>query len=97
MSNYPPGVTGNEPQITGEWPCDHCDGAGGWVDDGTCPLCKGTGIYPEDAWPIVEIAKEIREVFKKNGWGDVEFDTDDEFLALHTNFRIYGDNVRVEE
>ena len=22
MSNYPPGVTGNEPQITGEWPVD---------------------------------------------------------------------------
>ena len=21
-SNYPPGVTGNEPQITGEWPDD---------------------------------------------------------------------------
>lgn len=23
-SNYPPGVTGNEPQITGEYPCEHC-------------------------------------------------------------------------
>ena len=22
MSNYPPGVTGNEPEITGEWPVD---------------------------------------------------------------------------
>lgn len=22
MSNYPPGVSGNEPQITGEWPVD---------------------------------------------------------------------------
>jgi hypothetical protein len=24
--DYPPGVTGNEPQITGEWPCDCGDG-----------------------------------------------------------------------
>ena len=52
--NYPPGVTGNEPQITGEWPCELCDGAGGERDpDGgnhhaTCPRCKGTGIDPEE-------------------------------------------------
>lgn len=24
-SNYPPGVTGNEPQITGDYLCCHCD------------------------------------------------------------------------
>ena len=22
--DYPPGVTGREPQITGEWPCTNC-------------------------------------------------------------------------
>ncbi len=24
LSNYPPGVTGNEPELTGEWPCVEC-------------------------------------------------------------------------
>lgn len=24
LSNYPPGVTGREPQLTGEWPCAAC-------------------------------------------------------------------------
>ncbi len=52
MSNYPPGVTGNEPQITGEWPCPQCGGAGGDFDeDGghSCWFCAGTGIAPEEA------------------------------------------------
>ena len=52
MSNYPPGVTGNEPQITGEWPCRICGGAGydDENEDGkhTCTWCKGTGIEPEE-------------------------------------------------
>lgn len=51
MSNYPPGVTGNEPQITGEWPCRACGGEGGFRDEETpssCYWCKGTGIEPEE-------------------------------------------------
>lgn len=28
LSNYPPGVTGNEPHLTGEHPCGHCGGFG---------------------------------------------------------------------
>jgi len=53
MSNYPPGVTGNEPEITGEWPCSECDGVGHDEDeDGkhSCPWCRGSGIEPEE-WP----------------------------------------------
>jgi len=51
MSNYPPGVTGNEPELTGEWPCVDCDGQGCDEDeDGkhSCPRCHGSGIEPED-------------------------------------------------
>jgi hypothetical protein len=54
MSNYPPGVTGNEPQITGEWPCGRCQGEKGERDpDGgsnhyVCERCLGTGIEPEE-------------------------------------------------
>ena len=58
--NYPPGVTGNEPEITGEWPCQECGGEGGERDpdvdeDGRpgihhsiCPRCQGTGIDPDE-------------------------------------------------
>lgn len=49
---YPPGVTGNEPQITGEWPCVLCGGYpaeqdedGGWD---VCPHCRGAGMEPEE-------------------------------------------------
>lgn len=44
--DYPPGVTGNEPQISGEWPCDECGGLGYDEDeDGkhACFLCEGKG------------------------------------------------------
>lgn len=64
MNNYPPGVTGNEPQITGEWPCVSCDGEGGGRDeDGTwsCPHCKGSGIEPEEF--DLEYVKEVADNF----------------------------------
>lgn len=52
MSNYPPGVSGNEPQITGEWPCVACYGEAAERDeDGgydLCPHCRGAGIEPEE-------------------------------------------------
>lgn len=72
MSNYPPGVTGNEPQITGEWPCRVCGGEGGFRDeDGavSCFWCKGHGIEPEeyepeDLWQLATYhsRKEAREI-----------------------------------
>jgi hypothetical protein len=35
MSNYPPGVSGNEPQITGVWPVDwHSPWYAAWDTDG---------------------------------------------------------------
>lgn len=46
---YPPGVSGNEPQITGDWPCIACGGSGGSKEDGNCWMCNGTGIHPEEA------------------------------------------------
>lgn len=48
--NYPPGVTGSEPEITGEWPCPKCGGEGGDREDRTkCWFCGGSGIAPEEA------------------------------------------------
>jgi len=64
MNNYPPGVSGNEPQITGEWPCVSCDGAGGERDeDGVsrCPHCNGTGIEPEEF--ELEYVEELADEF----------------------------------
>lgn len=51
MSNYPPGVTGNEPHLTGDYPCAACGGVGGDFDeDGghACWMCAGSGHHPED-------------------------------------------------
>src|ERR1700760_2143179 len=47
-SNYPPGVTGNEPEITGEWPCE-CD------RDPDCKKCDGKGFVNGDEaiWNVV--------------------------------------------
>lgn len=50
--NYPPGVTGNEPQLTGIWPCVSCGGGRGERnEDGgfdPCPHCGGSGTEPEE-------------------------------------------------
>jgi DnaJ-class molecular chaperone len=97
MSNYPPGVTGNEPQITGEWPCAFCDGAGGWMEDegpDACPLCKGTGIHPEDAWEFTDIMVTFAEFFKRNNYGGLYIEEDgDGFLTLNTSLRLFGTTV----
>lgn len=47
-SNYPPGVTGNEPQISGEWPC-YCD------RDPHCKQCEGKGYitFDEKLWDTI--------------------------------------------
>lgn len=92
MSNYPPGVTGNEPQITGEWPCSECDGAGGDPVEGeVCRLCRGSGIFPEEAWPKADLEKEIKEALKKIGIVGLAFDEDDEdFLVIKTNLLTHS-------
>jgi hypothetical protein len=56
--NYPPGVTGNEPQLTGEWTCRTCgavlpeevdclDCNGGRMRS-KCATCHGEGKVPYD-------------------------------------------------
>lgn len=60
-SNYPPGVTGNEPELTGEPEAVECEGCFGSgvigieVERRTdCPCCDGTGVItseqPEPEW-----------------------------------------------
>lgn len=74
--NLPPGVSGNEPQITGEWPCRDCGGAGYDEDeDGkhSCPWCSGSGIEPEDmpyCYNCETPAKDI-EIFYYNTTKDI--------------------------
>lgn len=44
LSNYPPGVTGNEPHLTGDHEtveCPQCGGYGGVA--AVCPRCNGDG------------------------------------------------------
>lgn len=52
LSNLPPGVTGREPEITGDWPCEDCFGMGGECDeDGRvirCERCDGSGLEPDE-------------------------------------------------
>lgn len=47
-SNYPPGVSGNEPEITGDWPCTNCDGDGTEDGQSNCWYCGGSGKAPDD-------------------------------------------------
>lgn len=58
LSNYPPGVTGNEPQIAGydeiEAPCTSCDRdliyyGDRHQADSECPTCGEVTIYPQEA------------------------------------------------
>jgi NAD-dependent SIR2 family protein deacetylase len=42
-------VTGNEPHLTGEYPCSVCGGAGDYDDVHDCWMCGGSGVHPEDA------------------------------------------------
>lgn len=52
MSSYPPGVSGNEPHMTGDYPCSSCGGTGGDRDEdgfNACFMCGGSCIHPEEA------------------------------------------------
>lgn len=100
MSNYPPGVTGNEPQITGEWPCDECGGRGYDEDeDGkyACPLCKGTGIYPEDAWATSDVKRMVQDFFNSIGLGTIDAYSEEDYLTICTELRVIGGNVVLRE
>jgi DnaJ-class molecular chaperone len=101
MSNYPPGVTGNEPQITGEWPCDMCGGMGYDEDeDGKqpCETCNGTGIIPEDNIDIADVKDALENLFSDNGWGKVYFEGNDDCIAIHTDLKQVGGSwLRVED
>lgn len=52
MNGYPPGVTGNEPFLTGIYPCIACGGEGAERnEDGgydACDHCGGSGTEPEE-------------------------------------------------
>jgi hypothetical protein len=99
MSNYPPGVSGNEPQITGEWPCGYCGGASKYDPNEYCPLCKGSGIHPEEAFELKEVEDRIIKFLNQNtDLGLWIFDEDDDGnFCIHTNLRVYGHEwVRVE-
>ena len=39
FSNYPPGVTGHEPHISGEWPCEGCNRHVEALWNGKCHNC----------------------------------------------------------
>ena len=45
MNNYPPGVSGNEPQITGEWPCFNCGAT--LPEDCEGDVCPGGCAEPD--------------------------------------------------
>ncbi len=92
-SNYPPGVTGNEPELTGEWPCDECGGRGYDEDeDGkhSCPVCQGKGFINGDETQgrCVGGCDEITD-----RWDD----RDDEWLCLECRDDLDRDEFEAEE
>lgn len=103
MSNYPPGVTGNEPQITGEWPCDVCGGMGYDEDeDGkhACNTCNGTGILPEDNIDMAEIRTALDKFMRENpelGGMDIEQGNDGSLIIYTSLFSVGGNWYRVGE
>jgi len=46
--DYPPGVTGNEPQITGEWPCVNCGRT--LPEEAECPECGEPMVEDDHEW-----------------------------------------------
>ena len=49
LSNYPPGVTGNEPEIAG-YPDDHCADCGAHLSEPHDPYCAEDDTYAPLAW-----------------------------------------------
>jgi hypothetical protein len=96
MSNYPPGVSGNEPEITGEWPCPLCGGYRPEVED--CSTCKSTGILPEENIWGGDVLQAVTKLFADNGWGNVNVDEKDGWLIFWTDLKdVGGGYLRVED
>lgn len=94
MDNYPPGVTGNEPQISGIWPCGYC---GGQHDTG-CGLCKDTGVHPEEAFELKEFMQRLETWLKENtDLGHWNVEEADGYLRIYTDLVVYGDYVIQED
>jgi hypothetical protein len=58
LSNYPPGVTGNEPQISGEWPMETL------VDDALVDLTQARNIIDDVAAMLDEQGAFSKQVEK---------------------------------
>jgi RNA polymerase subunit RPABC4/transcription elongation factor Spt4 len=72
LSNYPPGVTGNEPQITGEYPCADCGAP--LPESPHCPECNAGEMTLGE----IQDERGSHEVFACDGCGHTipsDFDT----------------------
>lgn len=74
-SNYPPGVTGLEPQIAGygeyEFVCPTCDeelvfSGTKWDAWATCPTCGEVNVDPSDLWES-EAAEQANDQRRDEG------------------------------
>jgi hypothetical protein len=88
--NYPPGVTGNEPQITGEWPVDPHEPY--WAGEACYNDAIGYAVFygnSEDEWfdgfSTVEEAEDFAKMLNKH-WGLRKHD-----LTEHEWCRVCGD------
>lgn len=72
-ANYPPGVTGNESQLTGIWPCRDCDAP--LPEEKTCPRCDGTG---KERYAYASDPSQGATCTECDGRGKVPLDDDDD-------------------
>lgn len=66
--SYPPGVTGNEPELTGEWDCARCDD----TQDGNAPSFR----HPETGDDYCEACHEF--MVETEQWPEPETETEDD-------------------
>lgn len=80
LSNFPPGVTGMEPEITGDWPCDCGDSCEKRPTDCcdeqfVCETVSGSGSLSSDDSGIVVCRK---------GFGCGDGESESEYRHLQT-------------
>lgn len=73
LSNYPPGVTGTEPHLTGIWPCANCGAA--LPEEKTCQRCDGTG---KEHYTYASDPSQGAPCTECDGTGKVPVNEDDE-------------------